>query len=113
MLDLMQQELDFSWREALTLASLTVDLIRRLRLPIVHLQCLVNRITAKVHSSGRTHSHVRHTRHPVLYGTAGPHFLTWWCEKEVVVLKNQFDVVLEERCRANADSSLKLSVISR
>jgi hypothetical protein len=29
MLDLMQQELDFSREEALTLASLTVDLIRR------------------------------------------------------------------------------------
>ena len=29
MLDLMQQELDFSRGEALTLASLTVDLIRR------------------------------------------------------------------------------------
>jgi hypothetical protein len=29
MLDLMQQELDFSLGEALTLASLTVDLIRR------------------------------------------------------------------------------------
>ena len=29
MLDLMQQELDFSREEALTMASLTVDLIRR------------------------------------------------------------------------------------
>ncbi len=43
MLDLMQQELDFSRGEALTLASLTVDLIRRPAFTYRSPSVLVNR----------------------------------------------------------------------